>query len=94
MPLGIASVANQSCSMDFMSERFENGVYFLALTIIDLFTRECPLLWADISLTGPKVVACLDQLAAMRGLSQSVTVDNGAEFCIRPVDMGDPTKTA
>ncbi len=38
--------------MDFMSERFENGIYFRVLTIIDQFTRECPLLWADVSLTG------------------------------------------
>jgi putative transposase len=72
--------------MDFMSERFENGSYFWVLTIIDQFTRECPLLWADVSLSGIKVVACLERLARIRGVPQAITVDNGAEFCSRAVD--------
>jgi putative transposase len=69
-----------------MAERFENGTYFRVLTIIDQFTRERPLLWADVSLSGLKVVACLERLARIRGLPQSITVDNGAEFCSRALD--------
>jgi putative transposase len=73
--------------MNFMSERFENGVYFRVLTIIDQFTRECPLLWADVSMIGLKVVGgCLERLAGIRGLPHSITVDNGAEFCRRAID--------
>lgn len=86
VPLAAATAANQRWSMDFMSERFENGIYFRVLTIIDQFTRECPLLWADVSMTGLKVVGCLERLAAIRGLPQSITVDNGAEFCSRAID--------
>ena len=56
------------------------------LTIIDQFTWECPLLWADVSLSGLKVVACLERLAKIRGLPQSITVANGAEFCSRVLD--------
>lgn len=83
VPLAVATAANQRWSMDFMSERLENGRYFRILTDIDQFTRECPLLWADLSLTGLKVVVCLEQLAARRGLLRAITVDNGAEFCSR-----------
>ncbi len=72
--------------MDFMSERFEDGRYFRILTIVDQYTRECPLLWADLSLTGPKVVTCLDQLAVTRPLPLAITVDNGSEFCSRAID--------
>ena len=87
VPLGAATAANQRWSMDFMSERLERGRYFRILTIVDQFTRECPLLWADLSLTGPKVVACLDVLAAGRGLPLAITVDNGAEFCSQAMDV-------
>jgi putative transposase len=87
VPLGVATAANQRWSMDFMSERLEGGRYFRILTVIDQFTREYPLLWADLSLTGQKVVACLDVLAASRGLPVAITVDNGAEFCSRAMDV-------
>ena len=86
VPLAVATAANQRWSMDFMSERFENGSYFRVLTIIDQFSRECPLLWADVSLSGLKVVACLERLARIRGVPQAITVDNGVEFCSRAVD--------
>jgi len=37
------------------------------------------------SLTGKEVVESLDRLALFRGLPESITVDNGAEFCSRVV---------
>jgi putative transposase len=86
VPLAVATGANQRWSMNFMSERFENGSYFRVLTIIDQFSRECPLLWADVSLSGIKIVAGLERLARIRGVPQAITVDNGAEFCSRAVD--------
>jgi len=55
--------------------------------VIDQFSRECPLLWADHSLTGPKVVACFDVLAGTRGLPLAITLDNGSEFCSRAMDV-------
>jgi putative transposase len=51
---GSVSAPNQRWSIDFMSERLENGRYFRILTVIDQYSRECPLLWADLSLTGAK----------------------------------------
>ena len=44
------------------------------------------MLWAEVSLSGLKVVACLERLARIRGVPQAITVDNGAEFCSRAVD--------
>jgi putative transposase len=85
--LGAATAANQRWSIDFMSERLEGGRYFRILTVIDQFSRECPLLWTDLSLTGPKVVACLDVLAGTRGLPLAITLDNGSEFCSRAMDV-------
>ena len=86
VPLTTATVADQRWSMDFVTERLENGCYFRILTLIEQYTRESLLLWADVSLTGQKVVFCLQRLAATRGLPVAITVDNGAEFCSRAMD--------
>ena len=53
---------------------------------MDQFSRECPLLEADRSLTGKHVVECLDRLAWLHGKPESITVDNGSEFCSRALD--------
>jgi putative transposase len=86
VPLAKATRANESWSMDFMSDVLENGQRFRILTIVDQFSRECPLLEADQSLTAPKVIACLERLKASRGLPQAITVDNGTEFYSRAMD--------
>ena len=86
VPLGSATATNQRWSMDFVTERLENGRYFRILTLIDQFSRECLELWADVSMTGQKVSFCLQRLAETRGLPKAITVDNGAEFCSRAMD--------
>ena len=72
--------------MDFMHDVLDNGRRFRILTMVDQFSRECPLLEADFSLTAPKVVTWLEQLKASRGLPTAITVDNGSEFCSRAMD--------
>ena len=86
VPLGKASRANEHWSMDFMSDVLENGRRFRILTIVDQFSRECPLLEADASLTAPRVVTCLERLKDSRGLPTAITVDNGSEFYSRAMD--------
>lgn len=46
----------------------------------------CLLLEAGRSPSGKQIVDCLERLALFRGLPQSITVDNGAEFCRRVLD--------
>jgi putative transposase len=77
---------NERWSMDFITERLQCGRYFRTLTLVDQFTRECPVLEPAFSLTGKHVVACLERIAAQRGYPQSITVDNGAEFTSRAMD--------
>jgi len=84
--LAQASAANQRWSMDFMSDRLENGRSLRILTIVDQCTRECPLLEPALSLSGRDVAACLDRLAQTRGLPQAITVDNGTEFYSQAMD--------
>jgi putative transposase len=56
------------------------------LTVIDQFTRECLKLEAAVHMSGSRVVECLERVAALRGHPESITVDNGTEFCSKALD--------
>ncbi len=77
---------NERWSMDFMRDTFDDGRPFRILTVVDTFTRECPLLAADTSLTGKRVAELLDAMAAERGYPKTITVDNGTEFYSKAMD--------
>jgi len=81
-----ADAPNERWSMDFMTDRLVDGRAFRVLTVVDQFSRECPLLMADFSLSGKKVASALDRLAQERGLPKAITVDNGSEFYSRAMD--------
>jgi putative transposase len=53
--------------MDFVSDRFSNGLWFRVLTVLDQFTKEGLCTHADRRQTGKKVVEQLDMLVAERG---------------------------
>ena len=78
---------NQHWSMDFVSDNLFNGRRFRVLTVVDNFSRECPVMEADHSLTGQRVVMVLDRIALVRGLPQVITVDNGPEFISKALDL-------
>ena len=88
VPSGVASRPNQRWSMDFVSDRLADGRSFRILTVVDQFTRECVALEADRSMTGMKVAQVLDRVKPERdGLPESITVDNGSEFCSRALEL-------
>lgn len=86
VPLEQARHPNDRWSMDFITDRTDEGKQFRVLAVIDLFTRECLLLKAGVALTGEKVVACLEALRSTRGLPKSITIDNGSEFASKKMD--------
>lgn len=73
--------------MDFVSDSLFSGRRFRVLTIVDDFSRECPALEADHSLTGKRVVRVLDRIAMSRGMPEVITVDNGPEFIGKALDL-------
>jgi putative transposase len=85
-PLAPAQRANDRWSMDFITDRLEDGRYFRTLTVVDQYTRQCPVLEAALSLKATKVVDCLERVAVRQGYPKSITVDNGSEFCSRVMD--------
>lgn len=78
---------NQHWSMDFVSDSLYNGRRFRVLTVVDNFSRECPVLEADHSLTGQRVARILERMALTRGLPEVITVDNGPEFISKALDL-------
>lgn len=78
---------NQHWSMDFVSDGLYNGRRFRVLTIVDNFSRECPVLEVDHSLTGKRVARVLDRIALTRELPEVITVDNGPEFISKALDL-------
>jgi putative transposase len=82
-PLG----ANERWSMDFVSDALADGRKFRSLTLVDDFTRECPVIEVDVSLSGERVAQVLDRVAAGRGLPRGIVCDNGPEFAGQALDQ-------
>lgn len=81
-----AEESNQKWSMDFVTDRLVDGRYFRILTVVDQFTRECVALHVGQSLRGSDVARCLNRVVQDRGTPESITVDNGSEFCSQVMD--------
>lgn len=81
-----ATQPNQCWSMDFVTDRLENGRSFRTLTVIDQYSRECLALEPGPSLRASHVVMALERIAAVRGYPQAIKVDNGSEFTSREMD--------
>jgi putative transposase len=77
---------NERWCMDFVQDSLLDGRKIRVLTVVDVFTRECLAVHADGALSGKKVAAALDVVAATRGYSGQITVDNGTAFYSKAMD--------
>jgi putative transposase len=82
----LPAAPNERWSMDFVADSLDSGKRFRALTVVDVFTRECLAIEADFGLNGRKVAKALDAVAATRGYPKMITVDNGSEFYSKEMD--------
>ena len=90
--LPAASRPNERWSMDFVQCSLWGGRRFRMLTVVDQFTKECPVIEVDTSITGFRVSRVLEWLSMTRGLPESITVDNGPEFAGMALDRWAYTK--
>ena len=72
--------------MDFVHDSGADGRAFRAFTLVDDFTRECPVIEVDRRLGSERVVAVLTRLAQTRGLPTTISLDNGPEFQSKALD--------
>lgn len=82
-----ATARNDIWSMDFVADQLADGRRFRALTVLDLFTRECLAIDVGQGLSGRDVVATLERLRFERGLPQRIYCDNGTEFVSAAMDL-------
>ncbi len=84
-PIEQPKTSNQRWSMDFVSDQLgSTGRRIRVLTVVDDFTRECVLLYANFSIPGLSVVHELEKLER---LPQIFNIDNGSEFIGRAMDQ-------
>jgi len=84
--LASATRRNERWSMDFIHDSLSTGRRFKNFTLVDDFTKVCPVIYTDTSITGKKVVEELDKLKETIGLPKEITVDNGPEFISNALD--------
>jgi putative transposase len=79
-PLVVPVQANQTWSLDFMSDTLSDGRTFRTLNVIDDFNREALWIEVDTSLPAERVVRVLEQLLFWRGKPAHLRLDNGPEL--------------
>jgi putative transposase len=62
----VPTVANEVWSMDFVADQLVSGARLRALTVVDVFTKECLAIEVGRSLKGEYVVAVLKRIASSR----------------------------
>jgi putative transposase len=85
--LGPSTRANQYWSVDFMSERLEDGCPLRVLTQVDQWNRLSHCVVAAKSFSGRRVSQELDRAAKEVGYPEVIRCDNGPEFCSRAFDQ-------
>ena len=70
-----------------MADQLADGRGFRALTVVDVFTRECPAIEVGPSLKGEDVVRVLNRIKAQRGAPKMLFCDNGSEFSSQAMDL-------
>jgi putative transposase len=74
---------NQEWALDFVHDSVASGRGIRTLTLVDVFTRECPAIEVGSSLGSRRVTRVLDRVIEMRGLPAALRCDNGSEFTSR-----------
>ena len=84
--LPAATAPHERWAMDFISDRLVDGTAFRVFTLVDHFSRLNLALEASRSFSGAAVARLLDRVAAEHGYPDSITLDNGSEFCSKALD--------
>ena len=68
---------------DFVSDALLDGRRFRALTVVDNYSRQCPLIYVGKSIKGEDVA---EQLKQLYRIPERIKVDNGSEFISKALD--------
>ena len=82
-----ATGPNEAWSLEFVSDQLADGGRFRALTVRDVYTRECLAIEAGVSLRRDDVVAALNRIVKDRSAPKNLCCDNGSEFTSQILDL-------
>jgi len=74
-------------AMDFVHDQLATGRKLRVLTVVDTFSRYCPVIDPRFSYRGEDVVVTLDRVCRDIGYPKTIRVDNGSEFISRDMDL-------
>jgi len=77
------SAPNQEWGIDFASDVTGGGQRFRVLSVIDSFTKQCPVLETSSSFPSRRVTRELERAIAAYGKPQAIRCDNGPELTSR-----------
>lgn len=75
-----ATGPDQAWSIDFVADQLQDWRRFIALTILDIFTRERVAIEVGQPLKGEDVVRTLNRSKSKRGVPKLLFCDNRSEF--------------
>lgn len=79
-PLATLEAQNQSCSVEFTHDALVYGRRFRTFDVVDDFNREALSIEIDLNLPALRVGRVLDRIAANRGYTVKLRIENGPEF--------------
>ena len=79
-PLEAPLEPNKTWSMDFVSDKMENGRTFRVLNILDDSNREAVAQEISMSMPADRVIAIMEKVIFVNGKPECIRTDNGPEF--------------
>lgn len=82
---GIAAGPNQVWAMQWVHDELFDGLRIL--TVVDTFSRVCPVMRVCRSATAIEVIDALDEARHNSGLPHTIRVDQGSQFTSKELDL-------
>jgi putative transposase len=82
-----ASGPNQIWAMDWMYDELFDGRRVWVLTVVDTWSRVCPVMRVCRSATAMEVIDALEQARRQHGLPKTIQVDQGSQFTSKELDL-------
>jgi len=82
-----ATGPNQVWAMDWMHDEPFDGRRLWVLTVVDTWSRVCPVMRVCRSATAMEVIDALEQARGQYGLPTTIRVDQGSQFTSKELDL-------